>query len=298
MTSWGCCVLVNERSGELMVHANELGLSRTDVSGSEFEVGAPTSEKKAERKKSVTKRATKNPLTAVLESWLLSILKCRFSFISVAHFLSVSRWRRNNSTSFRKRRCVDWRGDWWAVEAASHRRSPALRIMRSSFALWCLNRLSVVNSTSSCGWPSILSFRFFSTRSTSCFSRIRAFALIPWMEYDVVFPSIFVNFFIPGFVEDCSWFTTHSAAFLWDCSFRCRICSSVSSGPSACVKKICSSSATSEEDVDTFMGVGCTSSRTLRWIFSVAFSSSLEKKSAAVLTETMKCAILKFNCST
>ena len=61
-----------------MDHANQPGLSRTDVSGSEFEVGAPTSEEEAERKKSQTKRAPKSPLTAVLESWLLSILHCRF----------------------------------------------------------------------------------------------------------------------------------------------------------------------------------------------------------------------------
>ena len=61
-----------------MVHANEPGLPRTEVSGSEFEVGAPSSEEVAERKKSQAKRAPKSPLTAVLESWLLSILHCRF----------------------------------------------------------------------------------------------------------------------------------------------------------------------------------------------------------------------------
>ena len=62
-----------------MVHANEPISPRTDVSVSEFEVGAPTSaEEEAERKKSQTKRAPKSPLTAVLESWLLSILPCRF----------------------------------------------------------------------------------------------------------------------------------------------------------------------------------------------------------------------------
>ena len=95
--------------------------------------------------------------------------------------------------------------------------------MRPSFALQCLNRQSVVKSTSSCGWPSILSFRFFSTRSASCPTRIRALALNPLMEYDVVFPSIFVISFILGFIWDVSWFTTHSAAFFWDCFFRCRI---------------------------------------------------------------------------
>ena len=39
-----------------MVHVNEPELPRTDVSGSEFEVGAPTSEEEADRKKSRTKR--------------------------------------------------------------------------------------------------------------------------------------------------------------------------------------------------------------------------------------------------
>ena len=68
-----------------MVHANEPGLPRTDGSGSAFEIGAPTSEEEAGRKKSRTKRAPKSPLTDVLESWLLSILHCRFLVVSVAH---------------------------------------------------------------------------------------------------------------------------------------------------------------------------------------------------------------------
>ena len=72
-----------------MVHAIEPGLPRTDVFGSVVEVGAPTSEEEGERKKSRTKRATKSPLTAVFESWLLSILHCRFSVISVAHSLFI-----------------------------------------------------------------------------------------------------------------------------------------------------------------------------------------------------------------
>ena len=73
-----------------MVHAIEPGLPRTDVSGSEFEVGVPTSEEEVERKKSRTKRATKSPLTTVLESWLLSILHCRFSVVLVVHSLFIS----------------------------------------------------------------------------------------------------------------------------------------------------------------------------------------------------------------
>ena len=51
-----------------MVHADEPGLPRTDVFGSEFEVSEPTSEEEAERKKSRTKRAPNSPLMAVLES--------------------------------------------------------------------------------------------------------------------------------------------------------------------------------------------------------------------------------------
>ena len=73
-----------------MVDSKEPGLPRTDVSASEFEVGALTSEEEIERKKSRTKRAPTSGLTAVLESWLLSILHCRFSVISVVHFPSVS----------------------------------------------------------------------------------------------------------------------------------------------------------------------------------------------------------------
>ena len=84
-------MLLYDRSIEPVVHANEPGFSRTDVSGSEFEVGAPTSEEEAERKKSRTNRAPKIPLTAVPDSWLLSILHCRFSIISEALFLFVSR---------------------------------------------------------------------------------------------------------------------------------------------------------------------------------------------------------------
>ena len=59
-----------DRSGEPVVHSNELGLPRIEVSGSEFVVGSPTSEEEVARKKSQTKRAPKIPLTAVLESWL------------------------------------------------------------------------------------------------------------------------------------------------------------------------------------------------------------------------------------
>ena len=87
---------------------------------SEFEIGAPTSEEEVEKKKSQSKRAPKSLLAAVLENCLLSILRCRFSVISVAHFLFVCRWCRDDSGSFPKWSCIYRRGDWWAVEGASH----------------------------------------------------------------------------------------------------------------------------------------------------------------------------------
>ena len=120
MTSWGCCVLDYDRSGEPAIHSNEPKWPRTDLSGSECEVGALTSEEESEREKSQTKRAPKSPLTAVLESWLLSILHCRF--LSYQWFIPcvIARWCRDDSGSIRKWRGVDWRGDWWAVEGASH----------------------------------------------------------------------------------------------------------------------------------------------------------------------------------
>ena len=58
------------------------------------------------------------------------------------------------------------------------------------------------------------------------------------------------------------------------------------------------SSATPEEDVVTSRGIVCTSSLILGWLFSVTFSSSLEKQSAVVLTEPAICAILEINCNT
>ena len=61
--------LVYNRSGEPVVHCDEPELPRTDVCGSDFEVGAPTLEEEAERKKIQMKRAPKSPLTAVLENW-------------------------------------------------------------------------------------------------------------------------------------------------------------------------------------------------------------------------------------
>ena len=115
MVSWSCCVLVYDRSKEPVVHRNESGLPRTDVSGSEFDVGAPTSEE-VEKKKNRSKHAPKSLLTAVFESWLLSILHCMFLVISVAHLVSVCSWCRKDSRSFRKWRCIDW----CAVEGASH----------------------------------------------------------------------------------------------------------------------------------------------------------------------------------
>ena len=144
----------------------------------------------------------------------------------------------------------------------------------------------------------IFSFLFLNTTPTSCSTRFRAFTLIPFMEYDVVLPPIFVNYFTLVFREDGSSFVIHCFAFCLDCSFCSRVCCSDSSLLSPCVKKNCSWSATSEEEFVTNMGVVCTSSRILRWTFPETFSSNLETKSATVLTEPAICAMLKLNCST
>ena len=52
-----------------MVPCDEPEFPGADISGSEFEVGAPTSEEDVERKKSRVKRAPRSSLTAVPESW-------------------------------------------------------------------------------------------------------------------------------------------------------------------------------------------------------------------------------------
>ena len=171
-------------------------------------------------------------------------------------------------------------------------------MIRSSFALYCLNHLSVVNSISSNGWPKTLSFKFFKTRPTSSSTRIRAFALIPCMEYAVVFPSISVNSFILGFIEDGSSCATHSVVLFQDYCFLSMVCCSVSSSPSTCAMKNCSLSAKSEEDSVTSTGVVCTFSLILRRIFSVTFNANREKKPAAVFTDPAIFAFLKLNWST
>ena len=175
---------------------------------------------------------------------------------------------------------------------------PSLRFMRFSFALFYLYRESVLINTSSCGWPRIFSFIFFKTRCTSCSTRIRAFALIPFMEYDVVFPSVFVNSFTPVLKEDGHSFAIHCFELFLDCSFPSRVCCADSSLSSACMLKISSSSATSKEEVVTWIGVVWISSRILRHIFSETFSSSLERESAVVLTEPAICAVSKLNYNT
>ena len=120
-----------------------------------------------------------------------------------------------------------------------------------------------------------------------------------WIEYyGVVFPSIFVNSLTLDFKTGDSSFIAHCFAFCLNCSFRSRVCSTDSSLRSACEKKSCSSSATLEEEVVTSMGVVWISSLNLRRIFSVTLSSSLERNSAAVLTEPAMCVFLKLNCNT
>ena len=56
MTSRGCCVLVYDSSGDPEVRPNEPRVPRTDVSGSQFEVTAPTLEEKCGKKKKKKRR--------------------------------------------------------------------------------------------------------------------------------------------------------------------------------------------------------------------------------------------------
>ena len=111
-----------------------------------------------------------------------------------------------------------------------------------------------------------------------------------------MFLSTFVKSFILGFIENGFLFATHSVAFSAIVLFVEGSDFSLIS-PTDCVKKNCSSSAISEEGVVTSMGVVCTSSRTLRRIFSVTTNSKWERKSAAVSTEPAICAVLELNCS-
>ena len=106
------------------------------------------------------------------------------------------------------------------------------------------------------------------------------------------------EFFTLVFQTGDSSFAAHCFAIRLDRSFRSRVCSSDSLLSCACVKKNCSSSATSEEEVVTSIGVVWISSLILRCIFCVTLSSSLERKSAAVLTDQVMCSMLKLNCNT
>ena len=73
MISCGCCLLEYDTSGESSVCPGMPEISPKDVSGSEFEVAAPTSDeevlKKKKKKKKKKMRVLKSPLMAVLESW-------------------------------------------------------------------------------------------------------------------------------------------------------------------------------------------------------------------------------------
>ena len=96
------------------------------------------------------------------------------------------------------------------------------------------------------------------------------------------FPSIFVSSPIPVYDEDGSSFVTHFDAFFSCCSFLSSVCSWVLFSLSASLEKNCSSPATSEEDVANWICVVCIPCKFLSQIFTVTFSSSMERKSAAV----------------
>ena len=150
----------------------------------------------------------------------------------------------------------------------------------------------------SCGWPEIFNFRFFKTRSTSCAARIHTFAFIPFMEFDVVFfANVFKIFhacfqgrwFLLGYPFLCflaNLFFSLKCLFFWLIFIVCF----------------------GEQQLFFFSDIGgrcghfngCVwiASRFLRRILSVTSSPSFDWKSAAVLTESMMCAILKLNCNT
>ena len=82
---WACCTLLHDFSGEPVVGSDNPGTSGTDISDSEFEVAAPTSNEDVGKKK----RVLNSPLTAVVGSWFLFILPCRVIFRAVANFLML-----------------------------------------------------------------------------------------------------------------------------------------------------------------------------------------------------------------
>ena len=117
------------------------------------------------------------------------------------------------------------------------------------------------------------SFRFLSVISTSCSRRFCAFALIFFMEYDVVLSSMFVNFLTLVLNKNGSLFAIHSPGACEDCFLFSRVCSSVAFPLSVCKQANCLSSATSEEYVFTSIGVVRMCSSFLRPISSTNFSS-------------------------
>ena len=84
---------------------------------------------------------------------------------------------------------------------------------------------------------SVFSFKILNARSTFCCTRIRAYDLILFMKYDVVFASIPVESPTLVLNGDGSSLATHSYMASWYCFFLSRVNSSNSISLSACVKK-------------------------------------------------------------
>ena len=112
-----------------------------------------------------------------------------------------------------------------------------------------------------------------------------ALALSQLLEYDFLFPLIFVKSLMFVFFVDGSPFGTFP-----------RVCLSVCLTFSACVNKNCYTSATCDEDVVTSICVACSSPCILSQNFSVTLRSSREKKSAVVFIEPAMSANLKKKC--
>ena len=156
----------------------------------------------------------------------------------------------------------------------------------TSFALYCLNRLSVVIKTSSGGWQSFVSFKFFSTIVTSCSTLMRQFALISSIEYDVLFPWIFVKYMVLCFGEDGSALATNlSHSSVIAPSFEGSVPRSQFHCPFAQRISV----------LHRWPPRNMLSSGVWRWVFTANLSSSLERNLVSLLIQSAMWVVYKLN---
>ena len=163
-----------------------------------------------------------------------------------------------------------------------------------SVSVWCQSSVALHHRFEHF---SFFNSKFMSATQTSCSTRFREFALIPFAKYKVVFLSTFVICLLLVFGEDGSSFSTCSSAACRDFSLFSKICSYDSVSLSAWLKRNCSSSETSEEDLVISIVFIYMSCQILRLIIHIPFSSSLERNSAVALIQLAMCAILKETCN-